>query len=363
MKRFHCSHCQNLVVLENDHCTACGNRLAFVPEHREMVSWGARDTEADTERTLGPSGTAYRLCRNYVEHNICNWAVAADEPSGLCVSCRLTSVIPDLAVPGNLLRWYRLEAAKRRLVVGLMQMSLPLDATAEPGAFPLVFEFKADEITPEETKPVLTGHDDGLITINVAEADDDERERRRVAMHEPYRTLVGHFRHEVGHYYWDRLIKPSKKQLKDFRAMFGDENLDYAQALAAHYENGPPADWNQNFISAYASTHPWEDWAETWAHYLHMLDSLETAHEGGLSLKPKRRADPSFSPPGKLRTIFGMRVFRSMLERWLSLTYILNDLNRGLGLQDAYPFVLSETVVAKLEFVHRTIERHRKGSR
>jgi len=58
--------------------------------------------------------------------------------------------------------------------------------------------------------PVLTSHCNGLITLNIAEADDAERERRRVKFHEPYRTLLGHLRHEVAHYYWDRLIANSK---------------------------------------------------------------------------------------------------------------------------------------------------------
>lgn len=356
MKRFHCERCETLVVLENDHCTCCNSRLAFVPDLMDVVAWTQPDGSPETERTLGPNQIAYRLCRNYTEHNICNWAVAADEPTGLCTSCRLTRVIPDLSVPENLGRWHKMESAKRRLVVGLIGLALPLADGSEPH---LAFQFLADQVKEDQTtEAVLTGHEDGLITINVAEADDPERERRRVEMHEPYRTLVGHFRHEVGHYYWDRLIKDSRR-LSSFRALFGDETLDYAEALKRHYSEGPAPDWQQEFVSTYASSHPWEDWAETWAHYLHMIDSLETAYESGLSLNPRRRQDPQFVA---MRPFSARKVgaFSRMIDRWMALTYILNDLNRGLGLHDAYPFVLSDRVIEKLKFVHQIIAEQSK---
>lgn len=358
MKRFHCDHCESLVLLENDRCTGCGSRLAFVPDLLEVVSWGEPAADAATVRVLGPAQIRYRLCRNYTEHNICNWAVATDDPDALCLSCRLTRVIPDLSLTENLPRWYQLEAAKRRLVVGLLSLGLPIASAGDESHRALAFQFLADAADPLSTCPVLTGHEEGLITINIAEADDAERERRRVELREPYRTLVGHLRHEVGHYYWDRLIRDTRR-LRPFRALFGDERADYARALAAHYSQGPASDWQQSYISAYASTHPWEDWAETWAHYLHMVDSLETAYESGLSLNPRRRTDPQFVP---MRAFGAPRIgtFRRMLERWMSLTYILNDLNRGLGLRHAYPFVLSEPVIAKLKFVHNTIADHRR---
>lgn len=361
MKRFRCNQCQSLVVFKNDHCVNCGSRLAYVPELGEMVTWSGPDALETATLALGPGQTIYRLCRNYIEHGICNWAVAAHDDSDLCLSCRLTKVIPDLTVSGNLTRWYWMEAAKRRVMVGLIGLSLPLDTAGDPEAQPLSFEFKADEVTPLETRPVLTGHSNGVVTINIAEADDAERERRRVTMHEPYRTLVGHFRHEVGHYYWDRLIGSSRR-LRTFRDVFGDERADYAASLAAHYQNGPAADWQQHFISAYSSAHPWEDWAETWAHYLHMVDSLETAEEGGLSLRPKRTSDPSFTP-GPGIGAGRSRSFSSLFDRWRSLAYVLNELNRALGLRDAYPFVISNAVIAKLEFVHKVLEQHRRLSR
>jgi hypothetical protein len=259
-------------------------------------------------------------------------------------------VIPDLGRDGAKAAWYKLEVAKRRLVYNLMMLGLPLLNRSDDPEHGLAFEFLADHDEPEQ-KPVLTGHARGVITINIAEADDAERERRRVAMHEPYRTLLGHFRHEIGHYYWDRLIAGSDR-LDAFRALFGDERADYGEALKTHYERGPVANWRDRLISAYAGAHPWEDWAESWAHYLHMTDTLETASACGVALKPRGtnqpalKADPNLVKRGS---------FECMLDAWFPLTYLLNNLNRGLGLADGYPFVLSTPVIEKLRFVHETV--------
>ena len=202
---------------------------------------------------------------------------------------------------------------------------------------------------------MLTGHNDGVITINIAEADDAEREKRRLQLHEPYRTLLGHFRHEVGHYYWDRMIKDSDL-LDSFRTLFGDERADYGQALQNHYAQGAPADWQQKFVSSYASSHPWEDWAETWAHYLHMVDTLETAAACGLSLRPGRRDEPTLKKSPIPWPDRGDS-FDKMIDHWFALTYVLNNLNRGLGLSDGYPFVLSTPAIDKLHFVHDAIAK------
>lgn len=297
---------------------------------------------------------AYRLCANYSQNQVCNWAVPADDPNPLCLSCRLTPVIPDLSRPGHRDAWEKLEAAKRRLIYSLLSFGLPVKSKDEDPERGLAFAFLADPAgNAPDAKPVLTGHENGWITINVAEADDSERERRRNAMAEDYRTLLGHFRHEVGHYYWDRLIRDSNT-LGDFRNLFGDERRDYPEALKRHHANGAPQGWQSSFVTAYASSHPWEDWAETWAHYLHISDTLETAMECGLSLRPKRADEPSLNPNIVLD---GPKTppFDSLIEHWYPLTYVLNNLNRGLGMQDAYPFVLSTPAVNKLRFVHEVI--------
>lgn len=352
MRRFHCDRCGMVVTLENDLCTRCGLRLSFLPDAMCMVAW---DQAAGEQPRLGDR--CWRACRNAIEHAVCNWAIAADDADDYCLSCRLTRVIPDLGVEGNRLRWRRLEAAKRRLLIGLVGLGLLTRADMRARDPPMSFQFLAD--VPGESGGVLTGHADGLITINIAEADDAERERRRVQLGEPYRTIVGHLRHECGHYYWDRLIGAAPRRLARFRERFGDERADYGAALQTHYRDGPAADWSTRYVSVYAAAHPWEDWAETWAHYLHMIDSLETAYESGLWIQPRHREDPAFAPrPPFSANRIGP--FRRLILRWMSLTFVLNDFNRGLGLQDAYPFVLSDAVLAKLEFVHETVATQRR---
>jgi len=348
---FHCDHCESLVFFENTTCVTCGHRLAYLPDLTLVGSLEAIDDARWRSPLPAAADRAYRLCANYTGEAVCNWAVLDEDEHPLCQSCRLTRVIPDLSQPGHREAWYRLEGAKRRLVYSLLGLGLPVLNRIDDPNHGLAFEFKSDGHEPGGG-PVLTGHARGVITINVAEADDAEREKTKRALHEPYRTLLGHVRHESGHYYWERLIEGTGR-LDAFREAFGDERPDYAAALQAHYDAGPPSDWQQRFVSTYASAHPWEDWAETWAHYLHMVDTLETAAACGLSLRPPRRDEPSMrklSPDAASEAPFD-----SLVERWFPLTYVLNNLNRGLGLADGYPFVLSPPAIAKLRFVHDTI--------
>lgn len=352
MKVFHCDHCSNLLFFENSVCLGCERRVAFLPDLRLVVSLDPDPVEPDIWRSPLPqaAGIRYRLCRNYRVDAVCNWAVR-DGDGELCQSCRLTRVFPDLAVPGRTQAWYRLETAKRRLVYTLAGAQLPMASRDEDPERGLAFEFLAD--APDGT-PVMTGHANGVITINVAEADDAEREKRRTNLGEPYRTLLGHLRHESGHYYWDRLIQ-QEGAVDRFRAVFGDERADYSRALAAYYRTGAPADWQDRCVSAYATAHPWEDWAETWAHYLHILDTLEMAAYCGLELRPRRRDEPTLPTPPPMPTDY-RGPFERVIESWLSVAYLLNNLNRGLGQPDAYPFVLSPLVIAKLRYVHDVVQ-------
>jgi hypothetical protein len=213
----------------------------------------------------------------------------------------------------------------------------------------LMFDFLR---SPAEGPAVMTGHAEGLITMNVEEADNATREKIKHELHEPYRTLLGHFRHEVGHYYWDRLVRDSK-WLEPFRQLFGDERASYAEALKRHYEMGSPADWANAHISSYATMHPWEDWAETWAHYLHVVDSLGTALSFGLDADDLEtritpfRSEDLYAPddPGATR-------FLSLLNSWVEMVMVLNEVARSMGEADFYPFVMSKPVVAKLQLVH-----------
>jgi hypothetical protein len=352
MKSFHCTHCQNLVFFENIRCLKCGHALAYLPDQGLMAAVEQDGQGSWRREGGGDPDRSYRLCDNYDKENVCNWALPASDPLALCRSCRLTRVIPDLSLLANRLAWYRLEVAKRRLVYTLLGLGLPLARKEQPADEGVAFEFLEDSPAGDGRR-VLTGHDDGLIVINIAEADDVRREQERQQQHEPYRTLLGHFRHEIGHYYWDRLIR-NQPRLPAFRQTFGDERADYQQALQRHYQEGPPPTWESGYISAYATMHPWEDWAESWAHFLHMTDALETAATTGLSLRPKRPDEPAMGPPPNPLAP-QPHSFERMIDDWLPLTYLLNNLNRGMGLPDGYPFVLSAAVIDKLRFIHETI--------
>ncbi|WP_428312463.1 zinc-binding metallopeptidase family protein [Hydrocarboniphaga sp.] len=359
MKVFHCQNCQNTVFFENVNCTHCGHALAFLPDTCELAALDPE--ENDLWRSLAPKSKdrRYRLCANYLQHQVCNWAVPADCQDTLCTSCKLTQVLPNLKLPGGIEAWAKLETAKRRLVYSLLELKLPLLSRQQDPVKGLAFEFLSDQLAP--AGPVLTGHDDGLITINVAEADDLEREKRRLQLHEPYRTLLGHFRHEVGHYYWDQLIKDDAERIEACRALFGDEREDYAAALQRHYREGAAAaDWQLHYVSTYASSHPWEDWAETWAHYMHMVDSLETAAACGLKLDPRRKDEPVLEAPPSAEAA-RTQPFDQLIESWLALTYALNNLSRSLGQPDSYPFMLSPPAINKLRFVHDTLVQYQAG--
>lgn len=350
MKVFHCDHCEQLVFFENTTCLNCGHVLAYVSDLADVCSLEPVSQGLWQSLPAVRGQQTWRLCENYTAANICNWALPAEDPNPLCISCRLTHIIPNLSLPSHRDAWCRLETAKRRLLYTLLDLGLPLTGKAEHPDQGVAFRFLADG--DEQAGPVLSGHENGTITINIAEADDAERERRRHLLHEPYRTLLGHFRHEIGHYYWDRLIRDTAR-LQPFRELFGNEQQDYAQALQRHYEQGPPGDYQQCFISAYASSHPWEDWAETWAHYLHMSDALQTANSTGLTLRPRHSAEPAVSQALLKQSAAG--AFDRMIDAWFPLTYVINNLNRGLGLPDGYPFVLSPPVINKLRFIHETI--------
>jgi hypothetical protein len=337
VKVFHCDHCDQLLFFENVTCMRCGRALAYLPELADLVSLDRLDSGPRGLWSSPRAGKTLRLCENYVAHDVCNVAVASDDPNALCRACRLTRTIPNLSQPANQRLWYDLEVAKRRLLYTLDQLGLPQNG--------LVFDFLEN---------VTTGHANGVITVNLAEADPAERMKRRVELGEPYRTLLGHFRHEIGHFYWDKLIRGTH-HLEPFRALFGDERADYSAALRSHYQGmgSVPTSWQDGYVSAYATMHPWEDWAETWAHYLHMTDTLETAAACGISLTPVRADEPTLAavPGPSDRPV----PFERMLESWGAITYVLNNLNRGLGNGDAYPLSLSAPSIEKLRFVHATI--------
>jgi hypothetical protein len=284
VRAFACPVCSNPLYFENSRCLNCGSAVGF--------RWATRDFERARTRCANAGLAA------------CNWL--AD--GGLCESCARTRTIP--AEPDE--RFADAERAKRRLLFELAELGLPIE----------------DDLRFDLLDDAMTGHADGLITLDVAEADDPHRELMRQQMHEPYRTVLGHFRHEIGHYLWPKLVR-TDEELATCRTLFGDDRADYGEALQRHYDNGPPDDWHERHVSAYATMHPYEGWAETFAQYLHIADALQTAVAYGLLAAPVE--DP--------------------LATWVPLSIALNQMNRSLGQGDLYPYVLAPAVVEKLEFV------------
>lgn len=331
---------------ENSICLECGGGTGFDPEARSMLS-----LEPVTEGVWRGHDKQWKFCANLNQCG-CNWLLPANSAGSLCAACQTTRTIPDLSTPFNQHRWQRLETAKRRLLYTLLDMRLWGPECRLKAPYPLVFEF----LEPKPDQPVLTGHQDGVITINIVEADDDQRERVRLSMYEPYRTLLGHLRHEVGHYFWDVLIKDTKWQ-DECRKLFGDDLLDYGEALKHHYANGPTPNWAASFVSAYATMHPWEDWAETWAHCLHMNDTLETADQAALST---RIAGPKFDG-ASFAGIAGATQINAVdyalrMSRWVGMVMLSNEISRSMGQPDVYPFALTLPVLQKLFFIDRVIK-------
>lgn len=349
MKLFTCAACQQVLHFENSVCTRCGHTLAFLPESRLLAAIEPLEEESGlfAVRDAMPGAPRYRLCGNYIDHGACNWVVVEGDDNRFCRACRLNDIIPNLADAAAKDAWIKLEQNKRRMLYALMALDLPIESRAErPDG--LAFAMKQD--LPGEQK-VMIGHDVGLITINIAEADSPFREKTRQELGEAYRTLLGHFRHEIGHYYWDRLVR-NTAYLAPFRELFGDERLSYDEAVARHYRDGAPPDWPTRFISSYASMHPWEDWAESWAHYMHVVDTLETARSFGLAISPVVTAADELKV--KTRRL-DFDDIDELLDAWTPLSVALNALNRSMGLPDPYPFVLSEPTLQKIRFVHRVV--------
>jgi hypothetical protein len=326
MRVFHCE-CGATVFFNNTLCLSCQRELGFVPETLELAT-----LDDDVRRR-------YRKCRNYVDEGVCNWLVRADRDEELCQACRLNNVIPNLSEPENRKLWQDVEQAKRHLIYSLDSLGLPVLAKTDDAERGLSFDIK-QSLGDER---VLTGHADGLITLNLDEANAAQREQIRESLRERYRTLLGHFRHEIGHYFWDRLVADAGRHV-EFRRQFGDERVDYTKALKAHYEKPANPGFYQDFISHYAASHPWEDFAETFAHYLHMIDTLETAQSYGFA---SPRADWDFE---------------MLMADWYRLTVALNALNRSMGLADAYPFAITPPVKEKLRYVHELIQAARRAS-
>lgn len=346
MRVFRCESCQAITYLNSSHCVHCQASLGFLAEERTL---GAFSLAEDGALIRYGDGSRWRHCANVDNACACNWLLREDDSNLHCQSCRLTVSLPDQSLSENQQAWRDLEAAKRSWLSNILDLHLPARSRAEDPERGLAFHFLRQI---DASRPVFTGHDAGDITINAIESDPVQRERSKIDLREPYRTLLGHCRHESGHYYWDLLVKDSLL-IEPFRALFGDERIDYGESMQRHYDQGPPVDWQSAYVSAYATMHPWEDWAETWAHYLHMVDLISTAQSWQLSIgtfDPQRVVDlmPDQVPLSA--------EFIALLQLWAPLTLVANSLNRSLGHADAYPFALPYLALKKMQFVHDVIK-------
>lgn len=334
MRPFSCPVCDAQVYFENTHCTACGAAIGY-------------DAAANAFAAIGRArhgGINY--CANHSDSG-CNWIVADDAASPFCLSCGLNEMIPPIDDPEQRRRWADVETAKRQFVYSVLRFSIPIHPKRDdaPG---LSFRILVNA-EHGGAGEVVMGHAGGVITIDASEADAHLREFRRGRLDERYRTLLGHMRHESGHYFWERLLLVDGF-VAAFRALFGDERADYGAALEDYYRDGPPTDWMENHISAYATAHPWEDWAESFAHYLHIVDGVETAETFGAQF---------FAAGGPVDP-YAEGDFAPIAKRWHSIAITMNAMNRSMGHHDFYPFVLNAAVHAKLAFIHHWLRQLRR---
>ncbi|MGM0562266.1 MAG: zinc-binding metallopeptidase family protein [Pseudomonadota bacterium] len=358
MKLFECQNCRQRLYFENTRCEHCSMVLGYIPEASTLSALSPSDD--GYWQALAAPGQAFRFCAN-AAHGACNWLVPRGSDEVYCRACRHNRTIPDLSDARNLLLWQRIEGAKHRLFYGLLRLGLPLVDRRADATHGLAFDFLGQAPEPFGDSPqVMTGHAEGLITLDISEADDAARERHRLQMAEPYRTLLGHLRHEIGHHYWETLVRNGVWH-RAFRDLFGDERQDYAEALQTHYNRGPLPNWQDHYISSYASAHPWEDFAECWAHYLHILDTLETAHAFQLQIAPRTGRDPELARTFDIDP-YEETDFDRIFAAWPSLTFAINSLSHSMGQPDLYPFVLTPTVMGKLRFVHGLVQTSARHS-
>jgi hypothetical protein len=347
MKIFECSHCFHPIFFENDTCENCNHKVGYLAPSFKMISLGPSNPQQ--AYSLITDGE-YKFCKNH-EHDVCNWLIPLNSENNYCTACQLNRTIPNLSDSRNYEKWQKLEIAKHRLIYQLQILNLSINPKMKYPVTGLCFDF----IAKRGDVNIMTGHSNGVVTIILAEADSVHREMVRKQLSESYRTLIGHFRHEIGHYFWESLIQPNPEKLNEFRGLFGDEQKNYGQSLATYYQYGAPFNWQNEFISQYASSHPWENWAETWAHYLHIMDTTETAYYCGLKVSQNlsnadyMHSNPNFDP-------YHCQNFDLILNTCIPLFSAVNNINRSMGMADVYPFVVSPSVIQKMKFIHNLLQ-------
>ncbi|OUU73827.1 MAG: hypothetical protein CBC29_10175 [Methylococcaceae bacterium TMED69] len=327
MRRLFCS-CGGELFFDSKTCVTCKSDVGF---------------DIQTKRFECISNeNKVRRCQNGVDYGVCNWLSAPNSATGLCYSCEFNRIIPDLSRSKNIEKWQILEAAKKRLLYSLLKLGIPCITKWSSDKYGFVFDFIEDQRTNPDISEeyVSTGYLGGIITINLNEADPVFRAQQKEATNEIYRTVLGHFRHESGHHFYN-FIKYFPDLDLEYQKLFrGTCEVDYEDALKDFYTYGPKANWERNFITPYASAHHLEDWAETWSHYLIILDSLETAKEFGLINETLDQCD-----------------IYAKISRWQDITVGLNEINRSVGIEDNYPFVINHTTIKKLALIEELTQK------
>ena len=339
MRAFRCPNCGQAVAFEEQQCSTCASTVGFHYPSWQMV--------CAPSQTVTVNGSGWFRCAHWERG--CNWLTADDSESGRCFA---DSFVREGPAPDDTEAMSELDSTLkdlRRLIFELMDLGLPIQPYyADPHG--LAFDLLSSKTLG---RPVTTGHANGVITIDLAESLELYRERLRIKLREPYRTMLGHFRHEVGHYY-EMLLVQDTPPIDDARAMFGDDREDYQAALQRHYQGQAPVDWQDDYISEYATAHPWEDFAETWAHYLHITGTLATIADSGLVVEADR---VKWDLPANVnaRESYADATIEDIMADWCVLSGVLNRVNNSMGRDDLYPFIIHPHVVAKLGFIHRVV--------
>ncbi|MET0672412.1 MAG: putative zinc-binding metallopeptidase [Microbacterium pygmaeum] len=335
-----CPHCRHFLYLKRLTCPNCDAELGFHMLSRQF--YGIRNNRTQIGEHV------WYTCSNRDWE--CNWLVREDAPAGRCFSCRLTRTRPPSDDTVALSKLASVEESKRRLILQLGALGLPIvgwDVHEGGLGFDLLSSLSLGH-------PVMIGHANGIITIDLAESLDDRREALRVRLGEVYRTILGHLRHEVGHYYQNVLLTDDAAWARS-RELFGDERSSYKDAIARHYRYGAPDDWRESFISEYATMHPWEDFAETFAHYLHITGTLQTAAAVGMKLDATVTSmrDTDVVPLESYQD----EPVQQLLSDWEWMSQSFNRINRSMGFGDLYPFEMVPAVRTKLGFMHDLVTR------
>ena len=340
MRRFTCESCAEEVAFDALRCASCSSPLGYVPAQQAVKV--LHPAAGAVSFSISGDDAEFWRCPNSARG--CNWVLPAGTGDIWCRSCGLTPGRPDETNPDALAAWSTAEAVKRRLVHQLDHLALPIDprsdATPDGLAFDLVY-------VPGQFGPA--GKVDEAVTLDLADADVQDVGAPPRRVHAPFRTLIGNLRHKVGHHYWHRLVGQSD-HVTPFRRLFGDERADYPAAIEPH-QAAVAHHWDASrFVTGRAESHPFEDWAETFAHYLHILDATDTAEAYRLPDGQCEMGRPQSSPGGG--------TFAEILRLWRPTAPAVNALAASLGLPAVYPFQLTGVVLQKFEFVHARVTAH-----